>query len=161
MEIILREIVNNLEEITHTYRMDLDRITRELARLENLREDRFETLSREGNDEFLQKRLEETDDQIMSLKKKRNEVQSEADRKIKEARINAEKYRDDKIDKLKSIFKKHAEERDALRDEVLPELELELHDLQEKKKTLDGQLLTLTSEINELRRFDIQVPGPE
>ena len=161
MDITLQEIVNQLEELSHKKMMDLDRITRELANLENGREDQFERLSREGNDEHLRRRLEETDEKIEKLKRRRREIQKHSAKKIKSLRLSAERLRDEKIQELKSQYDKFAEERDALRDEVIPELEEEIRDLSGKKKNLDSQLLTITSEINVLNRFTIETPNIE
>ena len=161
MDITLQEIVNQLEEFVHKTKMELDRITRELATLENLRENQFERLAREGNDDLLQKQLEDTDERVEALKKKRESLQNRAAKKIKEIRLSAEKMKDQKIDELKKKYETIAEERDALRDEVIPELEEEIRDLSSKKRNFDSQLLTLTSEINALTRFTIEVPSLE
>jgi len=161
MDNALQEIKNRLEEFMHETRMELDRITRELAKLENSRENQFERLSREGNDAQLRKQLEELDEKINVLKTKRQQIQTDATITIREYRMTAEKIRDHKISDLKSQYQKIAEERDALRDEVIPELEQEIRDLSGKKKNFDGQLLNLTSEINALNRFTIEVPSLE
>jgi len=161
MDIALQEIKNRIGEITHDSKMELDRITRELANLENKREDLFERLSREGNDEHLRKQLDHTDEKVQRLKKKREALQKEAARGIRELRLRAEKLRDETIKDLKTRYETIADERDALRDEVIPELEQEIRDLSSKKKNLDGQLLMITSEINELDRFNIEAPSLE
>ena len=161
MDIALQEIRNRLEELIHDARMEIDRLTRELAKLENRREDQFERLSREGNDELLQKQLEETDEKISALKKKREEVQKFSTQEIRKLRLGAEKTRDRRVQELKSRYQEMAEERDALREEIIPELEQEIRDLMGKKKNLDGQLLMITSEINELNRFTIEIPNIE
>ncbi len=161
MDSSLQDILNTLEELISNSKMEQDRITRELAVLENRREDDFERLSREGNDEHLRRRLEEADEKITLLKKKREGIRRRAARKIQEFRQSAERLRDEKIAELKSKYEKIAEERDALRDEVIPELEQELQELRDNKKNLDSQLLTITSEINDLSRFTIEVPALE
>ncbi|MBN1901756.1 hypothetical protein JW926_10575 [Candidatus Sumerlaeota bacterium] len=153
--------MNHLNDCVQQVSTELDRITREIAKLENLRGDQTERLSREGNDIHLQKQLEETDEKIAQLKQKRQAIQTEAARQIREYRLDAEKYRDERIRDLKNLYEKYAEERDALRDEVIPELEEEIRDLSGKKKNLDSQLLTLTSEINDLSRFTIEIPDME
>lgn len=161
MDIALQEIMNHLNDFVQQIGTEMDRITRELAKLENLRGDQHERLAREGNDIHLRKQLEETEEKINSLKRKRQAVQGEATQQIREYRLNAENYRDQKILEMKSLYEKFAEERDALRDEVIPELEQELRDLSEKKKNLDSQLLTIKSEINVLDRFTIEIPEME
>lgn len=161
MDITFQEIMNHLNDFVQQVKTELDRITRELAKLENLRGDQYERLSREGNDIHLRKQLDETDEKINHLKRKRQAIQAEATQQIREYRLGAEKYRDEKIRELKSLYEKCAEERDALRDEVIPELEQEIRDLSGKKKNLDSQLLTITSEINVLDRFTIEVPEME
>jgi len=158
MDIALQEIKNQLEELVHKTKMDSDRITRELAKLENLREDQFERLARGGNDELLKRQLEETDEKINKLKKRRQRKQKEAAKKIREFRLSAENFRNEKINALKKQYEQMAEERDALRDEVIPELEQEIRELSAKKINLDSQLLTITSEINALNRFNIEFP---
>jgi type I site-specific restriction endonuclease len=161
MDITLQEIMNHLNDFVQQFKTELDRITRELAKLENMRGDQYERLSREGNDVHLRKQLDETDEKINHLKRKRQAIQTEATQQIREYRLGAEKYRDEKIRELKSLYEKFAEERDALRDEVIPELEQEIRDLSGKKKNLDSQILTITSEINVLDRFTIEVPEME
>ena len=161
MDNALQEMKNKLQEFIHETRMELDRITRELAKLENNRENQFERLSREGNDAQMRRQLEELDEKINVLKTRRQQIQTDATMTIREYRMTAEKIRDHKISDLKSQYQKIAEERDALRDEVIPELEQEIRDLTGKKKNLDGQLLTITSEINALDRFTIEVPSLE
>lgn len=161
MDMALQEIMNHLQDYIQQVKTDLDRITRELAKLENLRGDQFDRLSREGNDVLLRKQLDETDEKINNLKRKRQAIQAEATQQIREYRLNAEKYRDEKINEFKDLYNKSAEERDALRDEVIPELEQEIRDLSGKKKNLDSQILTITSEINALSRFTIEVPEME
>ena len=159
MDLAIQEIVNQIGELTQKAQMELDRFTHELAKLENLREDLFSRLSREGKSEHLRKQLEETDEKIADMKRIRQEAQKAATEKIQELRLLAEKMRDQKINELKRKYEQMAEERDALRDEVIPELEQEIQDLTGKKKNLDSQMLTLTSEINALNRLDIQVPS--
>jgi len=161
MDNALQEMKNKLQEFIHETRMELDRITRELAKLENSRENQFERLSREGSDAQMRRQLEELDEKINVLKTRRQKIQTDATISIREYRMTADKIRDHKINDLKSQYQKIAEERDALRDEVIPELEQEIRDLTGKKKNLDGQLLTLTSEINALDRFTIEVPSLE
>ena len=161
MENALVEIKNKLEEFIHQTKMEMDRITRELAKLENSRENQFERLSREGSDSQLRRHLDETDEKINVLKTRRQQIQTDATITIREYRMTAEKIRDHKINELKAQYGKIAEERDALRDEVIPELEQEIRDLSGKKKNLDGQLLTITSEINALNQFTIEVPSLE
>ncbi|HPB31832.1 MAG TPA: hypothetical protein PLB62_10290 [Candidatus Sumerlaeota bacterium] len=157
MEINLREIMNQLDEVVHKAKMDIDRLTREVAKLENIREDLFERLSREGNNEHLQRQLEDTENKIATLKKQRKDLQDSTTQKINEIRLAAEQIRDERIKDLQDRFQKIAEERDALRDEVIPDLQREIQDLTEKKSILDGQLLMLTSEINTLQRLIIEM----
>ncbi len=157
MEINLREIMNQLDEVVHKAKMDIDRLTREVAKLENIREDLFERLSREGNNEHLQRQLEDTENKIAALKKQRKDLQDSTTQKINEIRLAAEQIRDERIKDLQDRFQKIAEERDALRDEVIPDLQREIQDLTEKKSILDGQLLMLTSEINTLQRLIIEM----
>ena len=159
VDIALQEIMNSLDEMVHKTKMDLDRLTRELAKLENQREDLFGRLSSGSPDEITRQKLEETEEKIDKLKKKRSNLQKRSSRKIKELFLTAENFRNDKIDELKKKYEDLAEERDALRDEVIPELQQEVQDLTVKKTNLDGQLLTITSEINELRRFSIETPS--
>jgi chromosome segregation ATPase len=161
MDIALQEIMNHLNDFVQQVKAEMDRITRELAKLENLRGDQHERLTREGNDIHLRKQLDETEEKINNLKRKRQAIQGEATQQIREYRLDAEKYRDEKIRELKSLYEKFAEERDALRDEVIPELEQEIRDLSRKKTNLDSQMLTLTSEINDLSRFTIEIPEME
>ena len=161
MDSALLEMKNKLDEVIHQIRMELDRITRALAALENARENQIERLSREGNDAGLRKQLEETEDKIKDLKTQRQQIQTDAAIQLREYRLRVEKIRDQRINELKKQYQKIAEERDALRDEVIPELEQEIRDLTGKKKNLDGQLLTITSEINALDRFSIEVPSLE
>ena len=159
MDTAISEIMNQMEELASKARLEMDRLTRELAKLENLREDLVTRLSDEGNNENVRRQLIETDEKITILKKTRQDIQDMATARIRELRTSAEKLRDQKVEKLKRRYEKIAEERDALRDEIIPEAEQELREHLENKKKYDGQLLTITNEINTLNRLDIPTPN--
>ncbi|HOE63642.1 MAG TPA: hypothetical protein PKW18_10750 [Candidatus Sumerlaeota bacterium] len=161
MDIAIVEILNQIEELSRRSEMESDRMTRELAPLENRREDLFNQLSRLGNNENLSRELDQTDEKISELKKKRQEAHNEAVSKIRALRLEAEQVRNRKIEEFKRKYAQIAEERDAIRDEIIPELEQELRDLAIKKKNCDSQLLMLTSEINALDRLEINTPRLE
>lgn len=161
MDIAIVEIMNQIEELSRQSEMEADRLTRELALLENRREDLFNQLSRLGNNENLSRELDQTDEKIAETKKKRQESHNNAVAQIKALRLEAEQVRDQKIEEFKRKYAEIAEERDAIRDEIIPELEQELRDLAVKKKNCDSQLLMLTSEINALDRLEIKTPRLE
>jgi chromosome segregation ATPase len=159
MDTAISEIMNQMEDLASKARLEMDRLTRELAKLENLREDLVTRLSDEGNNEHVRRQLIETDEKIAILKKTRQDIQDMATARIRELRTSAEKLRDQKVEKLKRGYEKIAEERDALRDEIIPEAEQELREHLENKKKYDGQLLNITNEINTLNRLDIPIPN--
>jgi chromosome segregation ATPase len=159
MDTAISEIMNQMEELASKARLEMDRLTRELAKLENLREDLVTRLSDEGNNEHVRRQLIETDEKITILKKTRQDIQDMSTARIRELRTSAEKLRDQKVEKLKRRHEKISEERDALRDEIIPEAEQELREHLENKKKYDGQLLTITNEINTLNRLDIPTPN--
>ncbi|MCX6999540.1 MAG: hypothetical protein NT106_04495, partial [Candidatus Sumerlaeota bacterium] len=75
MDTAISEIMNQMEDLASKARLEMDRLTRELAKLENLREDLVTRLSDEGNNEHVRRQLIETDEKIAILKKTRQDIQ--------------------------------------------------------------------------------------
>jgi hypothetical protein len=62
---------------------------------------------------------------------------------------------------LQKRLNKLKTECERIRSELIPETQRRVDELNERKKELDGKILVLTSEINELQRYDVETQDLE
>lgn len=152
----IEEILRELEKYKFSKDSELKGLTRQLDSLDQQRTEYLSLVSHDSGDSVSLRKLNAVEAEIEQIKQTMNALRSEMSRKIRDVKEQIIKVRDGQTVDLQKRLNKIKAERERIRSELIPETQRRLDELNERKKELDGKILVLTSEINELSRYDVE-----
>ncbi len=152
----IEEILRNLEEYKFDKNSELKGLARQLDSLQERRNGYLNLVSHDSSDSLSLRKLNATEAEIEQIKQTMNDLRNETSQKIREIKEQVIRVRDGQAVELQKTLNKLKTECERIRSELIPETTRRVDELNERKKELDGKILVLTSEINELHRYDIE-----
>ncbi len=157
----IEEILRELDEYKLNKNSELQGLTRQLDSLQQQRNECLNLVSHDSSDSLSLRKLNAIEAEIEQIKQTINDVRNEMSQKIREIKEQVIRVRDGQAVELHKTLNKLKTECERIRSELIPETTRRLDELNEHKKELDGKILVLTSEINELQRYDVETQDLE
>jgi DNA anti-recombination protein RmuC len=157
----IEEILRDLEKYKFNKTSELKGLERQLESLQQRREEYFNLVSHDSGDSLSLRKLNETEAEIEQIKQALNDLRNEISQKIRGVKERIIRVRDSQALELQKTLNELKAERERIRSELIPETQRRMDELNERKKELDGKILVLTSEINELQRYDLETQDLE
>ena len=152
----IEEILRELDEYKFDKNSALKGLTRQLDSLQQQRNEYLNLVSHDSTDALSLRKLNAIEAEIEQTKQTMNDLRNEMSQKIREIKEQVIRVREGQAVELQKTRNKLKTECERIRSELIPETTRRLDELNERKKKLDGKILVLTSEINELQRYDIE-----
>lgn len=136
----------------------IEELALEIELLEQKRVERLQEVTLNNADDIAQGALKEIEEKLDDSKEKRKELEKQI-AEITQQYNQLKRQKSFKLsDNIQVQLTKAREERDWLRSEFIPALQRQLQDLEERKKELDSEVLSLS---NQLSRIHQESPTDE
>jgi len=141
----LKEKIENNKKI-------LNELRPEIESLEQKRVERLAEVTRNNSDEIAQQTLK-TIEKGLDLKKNKRRVLEKQIAEITQQYNEFQRQQNFKLsDNIQEELAKSREERDWLRSEMIPSLQRQLQELEDRKKELDARVLSLSNQLSKIHR---------
>ncbi|NUP90439.1 MAG: hypothetical protein HUU25_11565 [Candidatus Sumerlaeia bacterium] len=156
MDNLFQESQAWLDQYQALKRADLARLHSELSNLEARRSELTDRVSQDNADREAQRDLNRIEASIEEIKDQIGALREEVRRTVIAKRSEVNEILNREVKALQEEVTRHRAEKEKIRTELLPALELQREKLVERSRELESDILQLTEKIAHLNRFTIE-----